>query len=86
MVFYCCMTTLVKEVYEAFIDAGASEEKAIRAAETVASHKDNTLATKSDIDEVKRELVNLKSNLIMWVAGFHIASVGIIVTLLLTMS
>jgi len=43
------MTTMITEVYDALIDAGASEEKARNAAEAIADHQ-------SDIKEIKFKL------------------------------
>ena len=51
------MTTMVAEVYEAFISAGADEKKAKAAAEALSSEQ---LATRSDIIKIERELAVLK--------------------------
>lgn len=52
------MSIIVSEVYDALIDAGASEAKAKAAAAAipVVEH----LATKDDITQVKAEIVGLK--------------------------
>ena len=51
------MTTMIAEVYEAFISAGADEKKAKAAAEALSSEQ---LATRSDIIKIERELAVLK--------------------------
>jgi len=43
------MTTMITEVYDALLDAGASEEKARNAAEAIADHQ-------GDIKEIKFKL------------------------------
>ena len=55
------MTTMIAEVYEAFISAGADEKKAKAAAEALSSEQ---LATRSDIIKIERELAVLK-----WMVG-----------------
>lgn len=48
------MNLIVSEVYDAFIDAGASEEKAKAAAGAIPLAE--RLATKEDLDELKKEI------------------------------
>ena len=70
---------MVSEVYEALIDAGASEAKAKAAAEAIpVSEK---LATKQDIAELKSDIANLKSEVFkaLWIQGAGI--VGLVVGL-----
>ena len=55
------MTTMIAEVYDALKDAGASEDKARKAAEAVAQY-DTRLAG-----------VEAKVTLLMWVVGLHVA-------------
>ena len=50
------MTMLISELYEALIDAGASEEKAKEAAEALSAED---LSSKNNITEVKEELARL---------------------------
>ena len=52
------MSIMIAEVYEALIEAGASEEKAKAAASAVPA--EDRLSTKSDIQEVWSELKLLK--------------------------
>lgn len=60
------MTTMIKEVYDAFIEAGVSEEKAGKAAEAIS---EESLATKADIAELKAQLLVVK-----WMVGFNLAA------------
>jgi len=60
------MTTMISEVYEAFRAAGVDEEKSRKAAEALSSE---SLATKSDIARIERELAVLK-----WMIGVVIAA------------
>lgn len=63
------MTAINQELYEALIAAGAPNDLAKRAAASVLSRDDlNQLATKTDIAE-------LKADLIKWMAGLIIGSV-----------
>ncbi len=55
------MTTLIKEVYEAFKEAGVSEEKAAAAATAIAGYEDG-------FTKIERDLVLLK-----WMLGFNLA-------------
>ena len=55
------MTTMIAEVYEALIEAGASQEKAKKAAESIASYE-------SRFNKVESDLL-----LIKWMVGFNLA-------------
>ena len=55
------MSIIVSEVYEAFIDAGATEEKAKAAAAVIPVGEQ--LATKNDIAEVKAEVSEFKAEM-----------------------
>jgi hypothetical protein len=57
------MTTMISEIYDAFISAGADEEKARKAAEAVAEHEKR-------FDHIDKELLVLK-----WMMGVMIAGV-----------
>ena len=52
------MSTMVKEIYKALKNAGADEELAVAAAESVPSAED--LATKADIEATKADISELK--------------------------
>ena len=58
---------MITEVYEAFKDAGVSEDKARLAAEAITSE---SLATKGDIVRIEKEL-----SIIKWMLGIVIAAV-----------
>ena len=58
---------IIAEVYDAFLAAGAPEDKARSAAEAIASTK---LPTKSDITWVEKELLVIK-----WMIGIVIVAV-----------
>ncbi len=60
------MTTMISEVYSAFRKAGVPEEDARQAAEALSAE---SLATKADVIEIKRELAFLK-----WMLGIVIAA------------
>ena len=55
------MTTALMEVYDAFREAGASEERSRAAAEAVANYDDQLAKLGGDI------------SLLKWMAGFNIA-------------
>ncbi len=57
------MTTMISEIYDAFISAGADEDKARKAAEAVAEHEKR-------FDHIDRELAVLK-----WMMGVMIAGI-----------
>ena len=74
-------------LYQAFIEAGASEQSASKAAEDVIQVSQlPQLATKADL---KSEIANLETRLIKWMvgslfvfAGIIIAGVGILIQIL----
>ena len=79
------MTTMVAELYDALLAAGSPEEKARKAAETMAGYEadEQRLAhIESDISDLKRGLAELKrdvaelkrdSLLTKWMLGFVLA-------------
>jgi hypothetical protein len=77
------MSTIVVEIYEAFIDAGVDETKAKLAAKSILSKSSSDdLATKIDIVELKSEMIEMKLELIKWTLGFLLAQTGIIIAAL----
>ena len=60
------MTSMISEVYSAFRKAGVPEEEAKQAAEALSAER---TATKSDVDDSKRELAVVK-----WMLGVVIAA------------
>ncbi|MCY4363834.1 MAG: hypothetical protein OXE42_16910 [Gammaproteobacteria bacterium] len=64
-------------LYKAFIEVGASEESASKAAEDVIRVSQlEQLATKSDL---KSEIANLETRLIKWMVGSLFVFAGIII-------
>lgn len=61
---------MITEVYEAFISAGAPEDKAKAAAKAVAEYDSRFNRIDSDLALVKAEMVVLK-----WMLGFVLAGV-----------
>jgi hypothetical protein len=55
------MTTALMEVYDAFREAGASEERSRAAAEAVANYDDQLMKLRGDV------------SLLKWMAGFNVA-------------
>ena len=72
------MTTMISELYEALVDAGATEKKAKEAA--VALSAEN-LATKKDIDEVRGHIHRLELNMavLKWMMGATLTGVAAII-------
>ncbi len=69
------MSAIVKEVYDAFLDAGASEEKATDAAKAIAGYDHSYDARFGEIDQrldkVDARLNKIESNLLVmkWMLG-----------------
>jgi hypothetical protein len=59
---------MISEVYDAFIAAGTPEDKARKAAETLANHDDRFSRIDGAVLKVQSEIVLLK-----WMVGFAIA-------------
>ncbi|MGH7029433.1 MAG: hypothetical protein ACREEZ_03300 [Stellaceae bacterium] len=80
---------MIVEIYDALKDAGASEEKARRAAEAISSLDLSNIATKLDIadvrlgiekvrleiEKVRFEVAGTEARLIKWVIGVGVAAV-----------
>ena len=82
------MTTMIAEVYDALIEAGASQEKARKAAEAIVASENverelsalhREMATKTDLRDVELRLIR-------WVIGVGVAAAlalgGLMITLL----
>ena len=69
------MAVMIAEVYDALKDAGASEDKARRAAETLASYENRFAALDRRFDELRLEFEALKGQvkLLTWMVGFNLA-------------
>ncbi len=88
------MSTMLKEVYDALKEAGASEEKASAAAIAVSAYQLDRahLATKEDIARIEKEIARIEKELeaikgrftlLQWMLGFNIAiSTAILIKLL----
>lgn len=64
------MSTMIFEVYDALKEAGATEDKAKKAAEALAAYENRFNKVESDL------------NLLKWMTGFNLAmSVGILLKL-----
>lgn len=64
------MTTMIREVYEALKEAGATEEKAAAAAEAIEEARDETR-----LRAIERDVADLKADvrLMKWMLGFLLA-------------
>ncbi len=77
------MTTLIKELYEALKEAGASEEKAAAAAGAIERFDEGRFVRierdiaelKADVAELKRDVAELRADvrLLKWMFGFNLA-------------
>ena len=83
------MTTMISELYDALKEAGASEEKARRAAEALASYDAQFAAVRQDIANVRSELkqdierTNGRINTLTWMVGTNIIlTIGVLGRLL----
>lgn len=67
------MTTMIAEVYRAFVKAGVPEQDAMAAAEALAAEN---LATKQDIDDARLDIHRLdkKMAVVQWMLGIVIAA------------
>ena len=82
------MTTMIAELYEALVDAGASEGKAKEAAQVLSTEN---LATKSDIAELDQRLspkiVKLERDMAVmkWMLGAALAGIAPILVAVVSM-
>ena len=88
------MSVMVKEIFEAFVEAGASRETATAAAAVVpvtdnlATKTDLTelrLATKTDlanmeVAELRKDMANMEVRLIKWMVSLQLATLVMIAT------
>ena len=66
------MTTMITELYDALKDAGAGEEKARKAAETVAAYENRFSKIEADLGILKWMVgFNLAGTVALIVAQFH---------------
>ncbi len=64
------MSTMISEVYDALLAAGAPEDKARKAAEVLASYESQFAAIRNDLATIKGDI-----NLLRWMLGFVLAGV-----------
>ena len=62
------MSTMISEVYDALKEAGASEDKARKAAEAVAGYENRFARIENELTHVRGELA-----LVKWMIGFNLA-------------
>lgn len=62
------MSTMISEVYDALKEAGASEEKARKAAEAIAAYENRFAKFEADLVAIRGEL-----SLLRWMVGFNLA-------------
>jgi hypothetical protein len=62
------MATMISEVYDALKEAGASEEKARKAAEAIAGYENRFAKVDADLTALRGEL-----SLVKWMLGFNLA-------------
>ncbi len=72
------MSVMVKEIFEAFVEAGASRETATAAAAAVPA-TDN-LATKTDLAELRKDMASMEVRLIKWMVSLQLATLVMIAT------
>ncbi|MEI8394336.1 MAG: hypothetical protein WCF85_06335 [Rhodospirillaceae bacterium] len=68
------MTTMIAELYDALVSAGAPEDKARKAAETVAAYDNRFSGVDVKLAEIKGDM-----NLLKWMMGILIAGVASLV-------
>jgi hypothetical protein len=66
------MSTMISEVYDALLAAGAPEDKARKAAEVLAHYDDRFAKIESDIATLRTETRG-EFNLVRWMIGFNLA-------------
>ena len=62
------MTTTIKEIYEALIDAGANDKKATAAAVASADYDSRFHRFATNLEEIRSE-----QHVIRWIAAFNLA-------------
>ncbi len=68
------MTTMIAELYDALVSAGAPEDKARKAAETVAAYENRFASI-----DVKLTKIDGDINLLKWMLGLLLAGVASLV-------
>lgn len=68
------MATMLAEVYDALIEAGASQDKARKAAEAVAAYENKFGRIENDLTGIRGEL-----NLVKWMVGLVLGGVAALI-------
>ena len=68
------MTTMLSEVYDALLEAGATQEKARKAAEAVAGYENRFSKIENELTGIRGEL-----NLLKWMVGLVLGGVLVLV-------
>jgi hypothetical protein len=63
---------MISEVYDAFKEAGASEEKSRKAAEAIAAYETRFAKIENDLSTFRSE-VRGEFSLVKWMIGFNLA-------------
>ena len=69
------MSVMVKEIFEVFVEAGASRETAAAAVPAT-----DNLATKADLAELRKDMANMEVRLIKWMVSLQLATLVMIAT------
>lgn len=78
------MSTIIVEVYDAFKEAGVSEEKCVAAAKALADYESHFVRIETDVTDVKSEIKVVKAkievldkeiSMLKWMIGFGIAGI-----------
>lgn len=72
------MTTMLSEVYDALIEAGASQEKARKAAEAVAGYENRFARIESKMD-TEFALVRGELTLMKWMIGLVLGGITVLI-------
>lgn len=76
------MSSAVLELYDALKKLGLDEQSARAAAQAVVGrHEEPQLATKADISDLRREMSDLKAELIKWNVGTLVALAALVSTI-----
>lgn len=75
------MSVMNAELYRALKEAGASDDAATKAAESVAAYESKFAEVRADIAEVKGDL-----RLVKWMAGLSLAAIVAVIGVLVNLS
>lgn len=68
------MTTMLSEVYDALIEAGATQEKARKAAEAVAGYENRFSGIENKLTRIEERI-----NLLQWMIGLVLGGVLVLI-------